>query len=314
MLTNADIDRLTVAHWSKEASVELSDVANANFATEGLVIDTCLRRAVVWLEGDPVPGNARLTQSAPRIFAGRAAYQLLLEIATGLQSSVPGETNVFGQCQNAWRSFQTAGKPELVEGLRPIVTQLFVDTKEIRSRWLEGAGGTSYGSIVRRMIRAKRNERVLFAGTGDLMRSMLPMFRRYPIGVWNHRASLVTSNFAGIIFAPEAGSVAASWSNHIVLTTPADTANDHKWQRWINTARPKTVTHLGQRHGQRFTTDFECRLFNLDDVFSFRDIRQAMRTARIQGALKECFDRSHGRQDEQIDTAVFTHSRQRVAA
>lgn len=305
-----DIERLRVTHWPKTTSTDTCPSAATTVLNHSLVIDTCLRRVAVTVDPDDTgdTGVPALDAGQPEFRSGVEAYQLLLEIATGLRSSIPGETNVFGQWRKAWQEFRAVGDADAINGLAPVAQQLFNDTRSIRRRWLDGTGGASYGSLVRRLISARRNERVLFVGTGELMHSIVPLFSRFRVGAWNHRS--IESELKGVerLFDPADGECAARWSNHIILTTPPNRLNDSNWQRWINASQPQSVTQLGHRRGHEFSIDVACRTFNLDDVFEARRLQHEHRTAQLTSARLECIQRARllGTDCQSSEPAVLT--------
>src|SRR5262245_60181131 len=70
-------------------------------------LDTCQRR--LWV------GDARGGGFPAAALSGEEAYLLLLRIATGLESAVAGETDVFGQLKQAWREFAESGNALVAE-------------------------------------------------------------------------------------------------------------------------------------------------------------------------------------------------------
>ena len=278
------IERLSVTHRLKSPDC-IAPVTN----TSALRLDTCLREVIIeWLpeerSGLPVFGDTERLR-------GIDAYRLLLEITTGLRSAVPGETNVFGQFRRAWHAFLEDGHPTRATDLMPVMQRLFDDTKTVRKRWLEGVGGASYGSLVRRLIEPGKRDRVLFVGAGELTRSMLPLFGKYRPALWNHHPYPSLSTSVATVFAPGHGQQAANWADHVILTTPRDAQNDRAWLAWLQQARPRTVVHLGHRR-----TDWDLGIdwnpgiaaFNLNDVFLLQRERDDYRSKRLDRAHAAC--------------------------
>ena len=87
--------------------------------------------------------------------------------------------------------------------------------------------------------RPQRDARVLFVGTGDLARSMLPLFRAFDVGVWNHRPTAAgapdRTSAAGL--RTDEADAAAAWATDIVFTTPRDPAHDSAWRDRLRCAR-----------------------------------------------------------------------------
>ena len=214
----------------------------------GLHLYTCLRQVtidVVTPATSPPPGFDGHYYPPAERHTGPEAYRLLLEITTGLRSAIPGETNVFGQFKEAWTAFRDHRPPAEVARLAPIVHRLINDTKAIRAAHLQGIGGASYGSLVRRLLMPRPGDRILFVGAGNLARSMLPLFRNFEVGLWNRRPVQMPAESVRRLFRPDEGQRASRWADQVILTTPPDPANDLHWQRWIAAGRIDAAIHLG---------------------------------------------------------------------
>ncbi len=290
----ADIRNLQVAHWSPRTHLP-------GDAGPGLFIETCLRQVYIdllpaaTLADTPFGG-----QHAPaERRSGTDAYELLLEITTGLRSAVPGETNVFGQFKNAWLAFRSCGQPAEVARLAPLMHRLINDTKAIRTEHLHGIGGASYGSLVRRLLAPRPEDRVLFVGAGNLAQSMLPLFRRLDVGVWNRHALNRLPDSVANLFRPEHGRRAARWADHVILTTPPDSINDGLWHEWIAAtmfdAPVRTVVHLGYRgvsnrgpHFLALSRNRQIKTYDLEDVIALRQVQDERRSTRLAQARAAC--------------------------
>jgi len=291
------VDRLVVTHRLKLPDDDVTRFGIGNDSASAmnrnaLQLDTCLREVVIEL----MPESCSIVPAFDdtEILTGVDAYRLLLEIATGLRSVIPGETNVFGQFRRAWQAFLNDGHSAMAAGLTPVIHRLFNDTKAVRKHWLEGVGGTSYGSLVRRLIEPRRQDRVLFVGAGELMQSMLPLFEKYRLGIWNHRNIKPMTATIDFIFPPGHGRRAAIWADHVILTTPRDPHNDRNWHTWLRNAHPRTVVHLGHRHTRQPDWDLGIgwqpgiATFDLDDVFAHRREQDDYRSNKLDSARAAC--------------------------
>ncbi len=302
------IDRLRVTH-----RLTSSDQGEHRLATACLPaamssrnvfqLDTCLRKVAIELL--PITGLPMRSSDDTEILGGTDAYLLLLEIATGLRSAIPGETNVFGQFRRAWQAFLNIGHPATVAGLTPLMHRLFNDTKAVRKRWLEGVGSSSYGRLVRRLVEPQKQERVLFVGAGELMQSMLPLFEKFRLGVWNRSTVKPMAVPVERFFLPEQGRQAAAWAQHIILTTPQDQPNDLRWREWLISATPRTIVHLGHLHGHQFDWGPGITAFDLDDVFALRRVHEVNRAYKLDRAQIACANLANTLRKDQI----FTHRR-----
>jgi len=275
----APVARLWVAHWPAGA------VGATPPAHRGLLLDTCQRR--VFATFDAPAGAAA---SAPETFAGVAAYRFLLEVAAGLRSAVPGETNVFGQFRRAWEASRRAADADAAEALGPLIARVIRDTRAVREAHLRDIGGASYGGLVRKLLRPADDERVLIIGAGDLARSLLPFFRDHAVGVWNRRAPGPEFNAAARIFAPGDGAAAAAWAQHVVLTTPADAGNDGRWRDWLahGGGNARSVLHLGRRRTEPWAWPGQVLARDLDDVFDLRRSQDSIRSLQVERARAAC--------------------------
>jgi len=282
---NELIARLWCLHWpGGSAPAE----AAAELHATGVVLETCLRQLAFGL----APRPARAIKTAGELSTGAAAYQLLLEVASGLRSAVPGETNVSGQFRRAWE--QAAGNlpAEYRARLQPLVQALQADTRALRAAHLQGVAGGSYGSLVRELLAPGRDARILFVGTGDLARSMLPLFRAWDVGVWNHRSPnpQARAPLTGVCrwFASDEADAAAAWATDIVFTTPGDSAHDSAWRDRLARHAPRGLVHLGRRRNDSLAWGAFTASFDLDHVFALAGAREQQRSRQLASAAVAC--------------------------
>jgi hypothetical protein len=159
---------------------------------------------------------------------------------------VVGETNVFAQFRAATHSASTELSATHWSALRSLCAALEADTRQLRATHLQGLAGTSYGSLARALLAPQRDARVLVIGTGALGRSILPLFSRFELGVWNHRHSAPLATPCHW-FAPTDATGAAAWATDLILTTPADAAHDAFWRAELAKSPVRGLVHLGHR-------------------------------------------------------------------
>lgn len=249
--------------------------------TVGVYLDTCLRQLAFGLLPNTLP-----TAISGERTSGAEAYRVLLEVATGLRSAVAGETNVGGQFRRATEHAARTLTPEQWHELQPIVSALLADARTIRRTHLQGAAGWSYGSLVRQLLAPSNDARILFVGTGDLTRSMLPLFGSHRVGVWNRRPS---APLGGVNrwFATEAADEAAAWATHVVLTTPADASHDQLWLQRCGQGLQRPIVHLGWRRPHSFSVA-QAHHYTLDDVFALANARDQHRRNQLASARTAC--------------------------
>jgi hypothetical protein len=288
-MNNDRTGKLLVLHRLKDAAGQGLERRDTELLKQsGFFLDTCLRQLTVMVATD-FPKIAAPDHLQER-YSGEQAYSFLLQTATGLNSSIPGESNILGQFRHGWNNWRNASDADQVCGLPSHMHRLLADSRRIRRDYLQGIGGISYGSLVRRQLQPEANDRILFVGTGKLAHSMLSLFRRNAIALWNHRESSIKATAEHHCFAPEAAAEAANWATHIVITTPADRHND---RIWAELAGPeiKHVVHLGRRRARRGIWSGQEHPFqfsDLDDIFALRRTQSSLRTLQILRARKAC--------------------------
>lgn len=282
---------LTVLHRLRDNTGEgLPDEQIALLKQRGFYAATCMRELAVLPSADAPSADVLRglsTDGSNEVLHNEAAYAFLLHTVTGLNSSVPGETNVQGQIRKAWNSWRRTGDTRVARLLSPTLHRVFNDAAGIRRDYLQGIGGNSYGSLVRKLLMPDRDARVLFVGAGDLAQSMLPFFSSMQTGVWN-RHDLTGDDFSGArMFAPDTHAAAAAWASHLIVTTPPDSDNDHIWAK-LAQQHHLPVAHLGRRRAApgdwASVPDFR----NLDDVFDLRRKQSSLRTLNTVRARQAC--------------------------
>ena len=258
-------------------------------------LQTCLRD--LWITtSDHLEGRAL------QALEGREAYRLLLEVGCGLLSAIPGETDVFGQLKESWKTFESTKSP-LSRELHPWIQRLFEDIKEVRANHLQGLGGHSYGTLVRQMIGARPDESVLVVGAGALAKSILPYLSENELWVTNRTASRL-KDFCGELLLSHRIEVqpfdqeecAEAWkrADHILLCVPPDTEPDLQRISWLKEREqlPRSLIHLG-------ATAFEAGAFAaftgmkfLDDVFALQKEQGEARCLQVERARKACDERA----------------------
>jgi hypothetical protein len=285
-----DIDQLWVLHWPRHAGVgSLSVQSLAQLGNSGVPVDTCMRQLLIGTGPRPLIDPAHTTTM--QLHVGMSAYGLLLEIITGLRSAVRGETNVYGQFRRAWQTSLQSLPAEITQPVSPFIDALFSDARRIRQQHLQGVGGNSWGSLARRLLAPARGARVLFVGTGELARSMLPLFRAAETAAWNHRP--VTPPDVDRWFGTAQADVAARWAEHVIFTTPADAEHDADWQIRLGNGKVRSLLHLGRRRSEALHWTGVKTAFDLDDILGAAEARAnvaSLQLARARAACAELAD------------------------
>jgi hypothetical protein len=310
-MTNAlHIDELLVLHQLK-ASNGLADwlVDCPSPDAPGFFLETCIRQLAIPATpnlGDSIHGYA--AGNSLELYRGQDAYRFLLEVATGLRSAVPGETNVLGQIKSAWAGCVKLMRRDDIAHLQPVIQSLLNDSNLIRREHLQGLGGNSYGSLARKLIQPGGRARVLFVGSGELTQSMLPFFRNVDVGIWNYRLPVDAPAWVEHVFDPDQSASAADWASIVILTTPPDTTNDYRWTRLCREYPMASVLHLGvRRELPGVWADVE-NLLTLDDVFDLRRSQSDIRNLQLQQAQIACTELAARRAQLSFTTHIVPHS------
>ncbi len=289
IIRSVRIQDLIVVHQTKDSADSAWPAATIEtLHRRAFFLDTCLRQLAVFAGPADTPGRMDSTHAkALEFYSGADAYRFLLETATGLNSAIPAESNVFGQFKRAWAHCREHCAV-FASRLAAPMNQLFADTRQIRAAFLQGVGGTSYGSLVRKMLRPATDERVLFVGAGSLTRSMLPFFRTADIAVWNRSYPQQAIAAWAHQYRPEQAEAAARWASQAILTTPANHANDQLWASLLRRHGVDRVAHLGRRSTNLGPWAGFDDMFNLDDVFRLRRAQSNVRSLQVERARQAC--------------------------
>lgn len=278
---------------------------------EGLdacVVRTCLREVQVTtrhlLNGSVVSSQGTDANGAStQLYQGAEAYGFLLRLATGLESEIVGETEIFGQIKQAWRDYETR---EGARPLRPWMQRLLQETKEIRSEYVVGLGSATYGSLTRRLLGGRPEGTTLLLGAGQLAATILPYLDSSDLRIHNRNPARAFAMLAqarerqgGSVTVLDPGLEAelAAWrdARDVILCVPADAERDiHRAKAWREHAagRGGRLLHLGIRGTEGTAFDGLANVATLDDMFSLRDSQAGQRAALLNRARKACLDKA----------------------
>jgi len=141
--------------------------------TSGAVWKTCLRQIVFFEEAS----FCFHCEKEDQILRGAEAFKFLLEVLTGLQSPVLGETEVLGQFRLFIESRRALGD-QLFANNRKWLNFLMAEVKRIRSEFICGLGSNSYGGIIRQYSKGLNS--VTIMGSGHLAKEILPWMLTKP--------------------------------------------------------------------------------------------------------------------------------------
>lgn len=317
---------LRVIHWLK-SSLRADALAaraweRAEFVPGALFLNSCQRVLFVCTE-------EQLDQQPPsvfrdaRIFRGTDAYFFLLKVATGLESQVVGETDIFGQLKEAWRKsrLQSHGLDESVDFW---IQKIFEDAKEIRSHHLENLGGLSYGSLVRLFLKEKERSEgpvqpggsVLLIGAGQLAQSVAPYLANSAgsrILLWNRnrdKAAMLRRDLlergtseVDVLETPEQEERAWREASRVIICIPVNEADPTEEERRIRlwntgcaeaseSGRRRVLLHLGAQANEAGPWQAAVRAEFLDDLFGLQSAQGEARSLQVRQALRACDERA----------------------
>jgi len=299
------LDRLVVVHQRRSAGARGDEWHSPPSSV--LHVETCLRRLCI---GDlvtlpnPVVAGLPSTQPVER-FRGVAAYQFLLSVATGLESEIAGESEIFGQFRDAWRAFERT-EPAHARSQSSLIHKLFEDVKEIRARHLQNADTITYGGLTRHLLGAAANAPTLVVGAGNMAQSVVPYLAGRPLHFWNRTVSrahelakLIPSSQTGladpVILDGTLKAELEAWRTaaNIVVCVPPDAERDAlRLAAWNQNPNRKRLVHLGVIDPAGTPWEDAVELSTLRDLFAMQSVNSQLRNAHIDRARAACREKA----------------------
>ena len=297
------LGQLLVVHQRKQGKPVAAafDAVAAGPAT--FTIETCLRRLLITEGAD---SGAATAASGVEFYRGNDAYDLLLRIATGLESEVPGESEIFGQFKQSWQAYR-AKHPEAARRFDSLIRDLFEDVKEVRSRHLSGLGAATYGSLVRALLGAEASQPTLLIGAGEMAAAVLPYLAGRPLYVANRTPERVTALLAGVrrqsdrsnqvvTIGNDFDAELSAWhtaTNVVVCVPPNRERDGARTQAWKNRSEQNGhLLHLGKlTPGDSIWNQLD-RFATLADLFALQSSNSERRRVQLLHARKACRERA----------------------
>lgn len=307
---------LRVAHLSKKLAPAL-DLSSWQHRG-GFYLETCQRW--VWVF------HSRLLQSinqmnlplAVDLFQGKDAYEFLIRFACGLESEIIGETDVFGQLKESWRQSHFKAEKSQEQNVLELTSwmnRVFEDTKEIRTRYIQNAGGSSYGTLVRKFIRdlsrdqqtQGEKQKVLVVGAGQIAQSIVPFLTEFDVSILNRdtvrlcvmlqdleQKSPSLAGFITPLYQVFEQALAWEQAHHILFCVPPQSELNSEWLKCIRERRDPVISvlHLGGRKAELPEWSDLPSLFALDDLFSLQKSLGSIRSMILAQASHACEERA----------------------
>lgn len=311
-------DLIVINHRKAAKADALSPIQEG---PEGCVVRTCLREVHVTTRQHvagivlPPPGTDAQGAST-ELYQGAEAYGFLLRLASGLESEILGETEIFGQIKQAWRDCETR---EASRPLRPWMQRLLQETKEVRSEYVVGLGSATYGSLTRRLLGGRPEGTTLLLGAGQLAATILPYLDGPDLRIHNRNPARAFAMLAEArerqggsvtVLDPGLDAELAAWreARDVVICVPADAERDvaraRAWREHAATRGGKLL-HLGIRGTEGTAWHGVPGVATLAEMFSLRDAQASQREALLNRARKACHDKA---QLARLDDADGTRS------
>ncbi len=272
--------------------------ANSNLSTDldesaFFEIRTCQRTLLLSNSSLPI-------RNSLRHFEGPAAYEFLLRFASGLESEIKGETDVFGQVKTAFKNLQETD-PAKAFSFQTIFLNLFEDTKEIRAQYLHGIGGNTYGALARRLLSPAASDRVVLLGAGQLSKSVSPYFAEFNLTLYNRsegrlselQDELLKKGYSRIQYLSDEAALVSHLKDAtlILIATPAGSPLD---QTVMKAMSPEAkILHLGgQANEVEHFAHAGFAALSLSDLFAMEKEQNLFREKQIKQAMDACHSRS----------------------
>jgi Glutamyl-tRNAGlu reductase, N-terminal domain/Shikimate / quinate 5-dehydrogenase len=299
-------DQLFVLHQRKQGKP--AGALDAFRADDGrFCIETCLRRLLISHAADSNLTSTTSTEpNGVEFLRSIDAYDLLLRIASGLESEVPGESEVFGQFKQSWQAYRSK-HAEASRKLDPLMRKLFEDVKHIRSHHLTGLGAATYGSLVRALLGADAGQPTLLIGAGEMAAAILPYLSGRPLYIANrtpeHAAALLTGlrrqadRAAQIhLLGSELDAELAAWrtATNVVVCVPPNRERDvARVQAWKDRdSKSGHLLHLGKlTPGDSLWAKLD-RFATLVDLFALQSANSERRRVQLLHARNACRERA----------------------
>lgn len=130
------------------------------------VLSTCQRKLFVSSTSLNFSNNQKVKE-----LKNEEAYKFLLNVISGLESKLIAESEIVSQFKKAFSDYLS--KKNRDSKIIKIIETLFKDSKEIRTRYLNGIAQRTYSSIVRTKILKDNPEKILIIGSGKMSKELI---------------------------------------------------------------------------------------------------------------------------------------------
>jgi len=265
-----------------------ADEGFKTLAPYGLSLETCLRKTIILSEEKYHALNAdiKLEERFSKnfeIYSGFSAVEYLVKVLAGLESPVLGETEVLGQ-------FKKQVVPQLSEHTDTAETIQFVLNlvKMVRSKHLVGLGSQSYGSLVRRLLKAEQH--ILFVGAGVLAESIFPWVKDTKKNMFAVRSP--EKFMKSELYKSNTGLTAVSLSEdfrfdfplNVIVCAPIESA---ALEEFLKNAKVNKVIDLREESDVDPISKIKCEVFDLKEAFAEMSAQSDKKDSLIKAVKKD---------------------------
>lgn len=314
-------DGLIVLHRLKSAQGDVSALSLSDIPPGSFVLDSCQRilAGFVLMSGESSLyfQTHRASQEWKArgfdLLRAKEAYSFLLQVATGLESQMLGETQVLGQIKSAWA--ETSKKETAqTKALSPLMQKLFEDSKFIRTSYLQDLGSMTYGSHLRKILESSQcsgasenRHRVLLVGAGQFAESLLPWLSQFDVVMTSRNSERsqelqrsVKRDFPQLQIQPWS----AEWNRFSAIVSCVPGSEEVR-VRLLTAVNPELVIFdLGEPSALK-NESISCQKWDLDSLFECQKKEVQNRIIEIEKARMACKERTLLREEEATVTLPY---------
>lgn len=231
-------------------------------------------------------------------FKNREAYSFLLNVISGLESALVAESEIINQFKIAFSHYLS--KRNRDSKIIKIIEVLFKDSKEIRTRYLNGIAQKTYSSIIRTQILKDSPEKVLIIGSGKMSKDLINQLRG------KTRVYICARNSDEIKrLEYDYGITPIDWLDynsiqnfsHLINTIGSKQIifNRNFLENWKDRYKDGLFVDIGSPSCLEFSSDDKKNILMLEDIFEKGVLKEKNKIIKINNAKKHIGHLSHRR-------------------
>lgn len=274
--------QIVVANFSKAEKISLSFKG-------ALLFETCLRQMFIFTEEGFNKAKKNEVFKGALVLKNLEAIEYIVKVISGLESPILGETEVLGQ-------FKKQILPQVIEKseFKSVIDFALNITKFVRTKHLKSLGSQTYGSMVRRVLKAEKN--VMFIGSGVLASSILPWVYKSKICMMavrnldKFKSSKLIKTYDKVKAYSLAEPLNYDFPLSVVVCAPI---SSKKLEVYLKNANVKTVIDLRENSesDELCFSDSEAKVFRLKEVFTEISQKESRRDQILFSVNKDIKDK-----------------------